>query len=457
MSNEGDFASLMESGASNQKVSRKLRSGEVVEGIVVQIGHDSVFVDVGAMAEARIDRTEFEGRDGKLTVAVGDKVRASVLSTNDLSGPVLSVSLGKGQLKGTLDVSALESARDGAIPVTGTVQRAVKGGLEVLVGGVRAFCPASQVDAGYIADLSSFDGQSLSFRVVEVKDGGRSVVLSRKALMEEERKLEAQQVLERLRVGDDYEGTVNTIQKYGAFVDLGGGVEGLVHVSELAHSRVDRVEDVLSVGEKVTVRLLALEPADKGPIPKLRLSLKAREAAPQLPRVHVGEILTGTVSKLASFGVFVDTPKGNGLVPVRELGVPRGADFRKQFPIGKEVRVVFVNREDSGKTTFSIERVAGVEERQNYSDFSARDKPSEEPEAVGSFGALLQKKLGIKPSPAAFTPKPTPKAAAAAQPEAPAAAQPEAPAAPPRFFQREVGPKDSPNKQPPPGMFRRKS
>jgi small subunit ribosomal protein S1 len=399
----------MESSSSGQqgRSAKKLRVGEVVEGPIVQIGKDSVFVDVGGVTEARIERAELEDKQGQLKVKVGDRVRASVLKTSDVMGPVLTLALGRGNTRGGLDVGALESARDSGIAVSGNVQKAVKAGLEVLVGGVRAFCPASQVDNSFIADLSRFEGQTLAFRVLEVKDGGRSVVLSRKALLEEERKREAQRVVEQLQVGSDYEGTVVSVQKYGAFVDLGGGVEGLVHVSELAHARVDRVEDVLSPGEKVQVRLLALEPGEKAGQPRLRLSLKALVEAPKQIIPEAGEILTGVVSKLTTFGVFVDTPKGSGLVPSRELGIVRGSDHRKQFPVGKEVQVVLLSRDDGGRLTFSIERVAGVEERQNYRDFAEQGQKQKQhvqaqPERnVGSFGELLQKRLGITASPAA--------------------------------------------------------
>lgn len=447
-----DFASLMESSSEQVRMGRRLRQGQVVQGTVVQIGKDSVFLDVGATAEGRIERGELEDKSGKLSVALGDTLSASVVSVSDVAGPVLSVALGKGTGKGRLDMSALESARDGGIPVTGNVQRAVKGGIEVDISGVRAFCPASQIDTAYIADLNVFVGQSLTFRVIEIKDGGKSVVLSRKALLEEEKNRAASQVLESLKVGEDYQGNVTSVQKYGAFVDLGGGVEGLVHVSELAHSRVAQVQDVLSVGETITVRLLGMEPADKGAIPKLRLSLKARQEAP--PEAKPGQVLTGTVSRLTSFGVFVDTPSGSGLVPVRELGIPRGADFRKQFPVGKEVKVVLVNRDDSRKTTYSIARVADVEERHNYQEFTSRDKPSESSTtSMGSFGQLLQQKLGISPAPAAAAPEFQRSAEVQRSPDP----QPPAPSAP-RFFQSEVASEQpaSPRKPLPPGMVRRK-
>lgn len=477
MSNDLDFAALMESSSpgEQQRVKRRLRAGEVVEGTVVQIGQDSIFVDVGATVEARLDRSELEDKSGALPVKVGDLLRASVVRSDDVMGPVLTLALGKSSsTKGGIDLQALESAKQSGLPVMGSVQRAVKGGLEVSIAGVRAFCPASQVDTTYQADLSLFEGQTLSFRVTEIKDGGKSVVVSRKALLEEERKQQGQRVLEQLRVGGDFEGTVSSVQKYGAFVDLGGGVEGLVHVSELAHARIERVEDVLSVGEKVLVRLLAIEPPEKGTLPKLRLSLKARQEAPEVIVPGVGEVLTGKVSKLATFGIFVDTPKGTGLVPVRELGIPKGADFRKQFPLEKEVQVVLVSREDSGRLTFSIERVAGVEERENYRVFHARTEPNAPASSsVGSLGLLLQQKLGIQAAPEP-KPEPTPRANPAPEQQTRAAtpvvaptptttesaasapATPAPPVAAPLPASKPFGGSAPAGATPPPGVFRRR-
>ncbi len=399
MSDGNDFASMMEAFGNAQAArgSRRLRVGEAVEGKVVQIGKDYVFVDVGATVEARIERAEFEDKKGALTVQLGDVVRARVASVSDLEGPRLVTALGRGGSKTGVDLAALESARDNELPVEGTVQKAVKGGLEVSIGGMRAFCPASQVDNVFVSDLAPFEGQQMSFRVLEVKDGGRKIIVSRKALLEKDRLRVGQEVLQRLAVGGDFEGTVQSVQQYGAFVDLGGGVEGLIHISELAHGRVERAEDVVSVGERVTVRVLAIEPNDKGPFPKLRLSLRARIEAPENLKLSAGEVLTGTVSKLGSAGVFVDTPKGSGLVPVRELGLPRGADFRRSFPVGTEVRVVLVNQDNSGRTTFSISRVADVEERRNYQDFAKSQGTARSAAGpVGTFGALLASKLGLQ-------------------------------------------------------------
>lgn len=416
MTDKEDFASLLEgtpSGKGQGRMARRVRTGEAVEGIVVQIGHDSIFVDIGGTGEARIDRTEFADKQGNLSIKVGDTLRATVAKV-DQSGPVLVRSVGRGA-KGSVDISALQQAREGRIPVQGKVSRAVKGGVEVDVASVRAFCPASQLDTAYIKDLATFEGQVLDFLVVEIKDDGRSVVLSRRGLLEQEKARAAELVLQRISVGGEYEGKVSALQKYGAFIDLGGGVEGLVHISELTHGRVDRVEDVLGVGDSVIVKVLAVEPQDKSPIPKLRLSVRALSAAPEQPRVAPDEVLEGTVSKTGSFGVFVDTPKGSGLVPLRELGIPRGSDHRKAFPVGETVKVVLVHRDGGGKTTFSVSRVASVEEAANYREFTKGTKQSEQPAAaMGSLGALLAKKLSLPEPVASAAPPP-----AAAQPASP--------------------------------------
>ena len=247
-------------------------------------------------------------------------------------------------------------------------------------------------------------------------NSGRDVIVSRRALLQEQKKVQAKQTLDALEVGHDYPATVISTQKYGAFVDVGGGVEGLIHISELAHGRVDRVEDMLSVGESVTVRLLAIQPGEKaGDSPRLRLSLRAL-TEPEHPEPEKGEVLEGTVTKVSSFGVFVETPKGAGLVPTRELGTPRNSDSRRLFPIGKVVSVVLLSKDPSRGISFSIARVAGVEERHNYREFTRAQKGGTSQASLGSFGELLRQELNL-PEP---EPKPEPVVAAAAPAVVPA-------------------------------------
>jgi small subunit ribosomal protein S1 len=451
MENTGkDFASMMQSEAgSDRRIAARLRPGQAVKGTVVQVGKEYVFVDVGSTVEGRIDRRELEDAKGELSLKPGDRLDASVVDANDVMGPILSVSLGRGRRKGAIDATALENAMRAKIPVEGVVGRAVKGGVEVSIGGVRAFCPASQLDTEFVKDLSVFENQTLTFLVVEVKSDGRDVIVSRRALLEQARNKLASDVLATLQIGGDYPATVSTIQKYGAFVDLGGGLEGLIHVSELAHGRVERVEDLLSVGDNVTVRLLAVEPAEKkGQHPKLRLSLKAlsAEGAPRAARADENEVLEGTVSRYTPAGVIIDTPKGSGLVPTRELGLPHQADHRRVFPVGKKVTVVLMNRDNGRGLTFSISRVDRVQERANYQAFTrAMQGPSAQAPAssFGSFGDLLRRELNLPAqasapaalSPAALSPaalSPAALSSAASAPERSAAAAPAQAPAPPK-------------------------
>jgi small subunit ribosomal protein S1 len=399
-------------GREGARTSTRLRPGQVVTGTVVQIGHDSIFVDIGMTTEGRIDRRELEDANGEIKVQPGDSIKANVISLDDVMGPKLSISFGRG--RGKLDEGALEAARDARVPVEGVVGAAVKGGVEVRVLGARAFCPASQLGTEFIADLASLEGQKLEFLITEVKNGGRDVIVSRKALLLEQQQRQSRETLATLEVGNDYPAKVVSVQKYGAFVTLGGGVEGLIHISELSHGRVERVEDVLNVGEEVTVKLLAITPGEKGSAPKLRLSLRAltEQAAPvKGSEPERGEVLEGTVSQVTQYGVFIDTAKGKGLVPTRELGTPRNSDSRRMFPIGKPVSVVLVSKDASRGMTFSMSRVADVEERQNYRDFSRAQKTTrDEPSPLGSFGALLRERLDL-PEPAPLTAEAKPSAA----------------------------------------------
>ena len=174
---------------------------------------------------------------------------------------------------------------------------------------------------------------------------------------------------------------------------------------------------MLSIGEKVTVRLLALEPADKGDLPRLRLSLKALDANAESKALAPGEVLAGKVSSVSGFGVFVETEKGTGLVPQRELGLPRGADHRKLLPVDTEVRVVLVNKDAGGKITFSMSRVAGVEERQNYREFTKKKTPQADASQVGALGLLLKSKLGLNPESVAAAARPTQRQTAVQKPQ----------------------------------------
>ena len=384
---DDDFAQMFEATAatSGKLGSRRVRTGQMVEGVVAEIGSDSVFVDIGAKAEARIDRDQMVDKEGNLKVKVGDKIRATVASAGR-DGILLVVQLGRGGV----DTQVLELAQQSGVPIEGTVSKAVKAGLEVEIGGVRAFCPASQIDIGFVQELENFVNQKYFFKVMEVRDGGRSVIVSRKAVLKDERENQAKAVRERLSVGAELDGIVQSIQPYGAFIDL-GGIEGLVHISELGHGRVDRVEDVIKVGEAVKVRVIGLDPRGTGGDLKISLTMKSSEQ-PETAQLAPDTMLVGKVAEVAAFGVFVDTEQGRGLVPMSELGIPHGADPKRSFPVGKDVEVVVMSRDHkTGKLRLSIKGVAAAEERSNYKSFAQESKKaSGGGRGMGSLGDLLK-------------------------------------------------------------------
>ncbi|MCB9705553.1 MAG: S1 RNA-binding domain-containing protein [Myxococcales bacterium] len=406
---DDDFAALFEASAPRKaaQVARRIKVGEAVEGVVVAVGRDFVFVDVGAKSEARISRDQVSDREGKVTVAVGDRLRARVASAGR-AGIELVTALGR---HGGVDLAAIEIAAASGAPIEGTFTKAVKGGLEVEIGGIRGFCPASQVDVTYVKDLEALVDQRVSFKVVEIRDGGRSVIVSRKAVLADERAERARALRDHLQIGAELDGTVTAVQPYGAFVDL-GGMEGLVHISELGSGRVDKVEDVVRVGETVKVRIVSIEPRGGNPDDlKISLSMRLQDAAAASAgggevsggggeAISADEVLDGTVAHVASYGVFVDTPKGRGLVPLRELGLAPGADPKRSFPAGKEVKVVLLSRDEANnRLRFSISGVARAEERSNYRDFAKGSsggksgKPSGSSSGLGSLGDLLRDKI----------------------------------------------------------------
>jgi small subunit ribosomal protein S1 len=448
-----DFASLF-SATPDAGRTRRLREGEVVSGKVVQVSGDSVFVDVGATKDARIPVTQLVDREGKVRVKVGDEIRATVVDVS-AEVPELAVSLGG---RGASDAAELTMAFETKMAISGKVTRAVKGGLEVEVNGVRAFCPASQVEIGFVKELEPFVGQSLEFRVLEIKDGGRSAVLSRRALLEDERREKEAAIGESLLPGTDLTGTVTSTNRHGAVVDV-GGIEGFVHVSELAHKRVDRAEDVVNVGDQVEVRVIGVERNDKGL--RVRLSMKQRVQPPQAaPPPAVDEVLEASVVRIAGSGVVVNTAKGEGLIPLRELGLAPGADHRRAFPTGKTFQVVLLDRDGRGRMRFSLVGVARVEEQKNVREFAVSQQ------GLGSLGDVLRKKLGLpEPPPEAPTPPApaAPPAAAAAPakeapPPAPQMPRMESPPAVEKFddLVRVDGAPPSSRREDPPGIVRRK-
>jgi small subunit ribosomal protein S1 len=297
------------------------QAGEKVTGRIVGFGETSAFVDLGGKSEGVIPLAELTDADGERTAAVGDAVEALVVGTGD-DGIVLRVRPGG---RGQTAPAELAQAQAHGMPVEGTVTGVVKGGVEVTVAGVRAFCPISQLDDRFVADAAGYVGQRLTFRITRLEEGrgrGVNLVLSRRALLEEERRARAAEARAKLAPGKVLRGTVTSLASYGAFVDL-GGIEGLLHVSQLGHSRVEHPQDVLAVGQEVEVQVLEIKTDAKG---EERISLSRRSLLrdpwqDEAARLQPGARRRGRVVRLESFGAFVELAPGvDGLLHVSELG-----------------------------------------------------------------------------------------------------------------------------------------
>ena len=293
-----DFAAMFE--ASHQ--AKRVERGQTVEGTIVAIGPEVAFVDVGGKGEATIEIAELKDAEGDLEVAVGDRIQAMVVST------VGGLTLSRRLARGAATDRQLEDAFHTGLPVEGKVERAVKGGYEVRIARQRAFCPISQIDT-VRTEASAHEGHVYAFRIIEYKEGGRNLVVSRRALLEEEQRASAAEVRRRIIPGAVMTGRVASVRAFGAFVDLGGGVQGLLHVSEMGWSRVPDASQIVQPGEEITVKILRVD--DDGQ--KISLGLKQLTADPWsgVPETYeIGQVRPGRVTRIAEFGAFVELEPG---------------------------------------------------------------------------------------------------------------------------------------------------
>ena len=294
-----DFAAMFE--ASHQ--AKRFEKGQTIEGTIVAMGRDVAFVNVGGKGEALIEIGELKDANGDLEVAAGDRIQAMVVST--VGGLTLSRKLARG----AVTVQKLEDAFHTGLPVEGKVERAVKGGYEVRIAHQRAFCPMSQIDILRTTDPAQHEGRVYAFRIIEYKEGGKTLVVSRRALLEEEQRASAAEIRRSIVVGAVMTGRVSSVREFGAFVDLGAGVQGLLHVSEMGWSRVSDPSQVVKPGEEITVKILRVDDDTQ----KIALGLKQLTADPW-STVHatyeVGQVRAGRVTRLAEFGAFVELEPG---------------------------------------------------------------------------------------------------------------------------------------------------
>ncbi len=313
------------------------QEGDIVTGEVVRIDKDEILVDIGYKSEGVIPASELSIRKSVSTqeeVSVGDRIDALVMQKEDAEGRLI---LSKKRARFEQAWKKIEEVEQKGETIDGTVIEVVKGGL-ILDLGVRGFLPASLVDIRRIQNLDEYLGRVLTCKVIELNRSRNNVVLSRRAVLEEERKEVREQILGKLQPGDVVEGIISNIVDFGAFVDL-EGIDGLIHISELSWGHVNHPSEVLTVGQKVNVKVLSIE-RDRQ---RVSLGLKQTQEDPWkslIDQHQVGDIMSGAVTKLVSFGAFVQISEGiEGLVHISELADHHVEKPEEVVAVGDEVEV----------------------------------------------------------------------------------------------------------------------
>lgn len=378
------FADLLEQSLNSQ--SGRLTPGQKVSARVLKVSSEWLLIDTGHKGEGFVDLKEFTDPDGGVTVKEGDTITVHFLSSR------------QGEMRFTTKIGGsgsgsaqLEEAWQAGVPVEGVVEKEIKGGFEVkLAGNIRAFCPYSQMSLRRVDNPESIVGSKLSFRITDYSERGRNIVVSRRVLLEEEQQRLKEEARANIAEGTTVTGTVTSLQKFGAFVDI-GGIEGLVPISEIGWTRVKDVSDVLSVGQQVQVLIKVID-REKD---RISLSLKDtltdpwEEVAKKFPE---GTFQTGIVSRLAPFGAFVTLGDGvDGLIHISKLGAGKRINHpREVIQEGEsvEVKIESIDRENRrlSLTLAGAARAAGEEEatleefRRNAADTSA---------GMGTLGDML--------------------------------------------------------------------
>jgi small subunit ribosomal protein S1 len=296
---EEDFATMFEASVK----APRFEQGQTVEGPIVAFGADVAFVSVGGKSEAQIELAELKDDEGEVAVSIGDRIQAVVVSTSG------GITLSRKGVRHAATQRELENAFRARLAVEGKVESVNKGGYQVRIARERAFCPLSQIDIVRTTDPAVHVGKTYTFRIIEYKDGGQSIVISRRKQLEEEQQASAAAVRTSIVPGAVLPGRVVSVLDFGAFVDLGGGIQGLLHVSEMSWSRATTPGAVVAPGDQITVKVLRVDDGTG----KISLGLKQLQDDPwsiAATSYQIGQVRSGRVTRAAEFGVFVELEPG---------------------------------------------------------------------------------------------------------------------------------------------------
>lgn len=382
---EKSFAELLEESFVSRE---RLEPGQRVKATIVKITPDWVFLDLGGKSEGILDKRELLDAEGNLAVNEGDVLQAYYLSGSQ-GAQIFTTKIGGGE-------SArhhLEEAWQNGIPIEGMVEKEIKGGYEVkLAGNVRSFCPFSQMGLHRVSDPGAFIGQRLNFKITEYAENGRNIIVSHRAILEEERQAQRDLLRESLQEGMSARGVITSVRDFGAFVNI-GAIEGLIPISEISWTRVEDIHEVLTVGQEVEVVVSRLDWEQN----RFSFSLKAATPDPWDSadvKYPSGSSHTGTVVRLTNFGAFVSLGEGvDGLLHISKIGAGKRINHpREVLTVGQKLEVKIESVDKTGKRialAMQLDNRPEVEEAEatDYSSFS-----EDRPKSMGTLGDMLKAK-----------------------------------------------------------------
>lgn len=394
--NSESFEDLFKAEA--KKTIKRLEPGQKVKAIIVGINDDTTFLDVGGKSEGVLNSSELKDKEGNFSHKEGDTLDVYFLQAKN-SERLFTTAIGSGSSN-----AHLEEAFRSRIPVEGLAKEEIKGGFEITLGGnVRGFCPFSQMGLRRVEDASAtYLDTKMQFIITRFEENGRNIVLSARAILEDLREELKEKLKETLAEGQTIDGIVSSIRDFGAFVDL-GGVDGLIPISEIGWSRVEKIEEYFSVGQKIQAVVKSID-WEKD---RISLSYKATLADPfdEVPnKFPEGSTHTGTVARLAQFGVFVTLEPGiDGLVHISKLGDGRRINHpREVVEEGQnlEVKIESIDMAEKRISLVPADYVSAEseeeKERGEYKTFVSQGKKKKSDNNLGSLGALLKAKMAEK-------------------------------------------------------------
>jgi small subunit ribosomal protein S1 len=347
---EKSFASLIDSYSPD--TGRELQVGDKIEGKIISIGNDAVFVDAHSKIDGVVDKAELLDEDGQIPYQEGDLIELFVVSRTENE-----IKLSKA-ISGIGGLHLLREAYEKSVPVEGRILETCKGGVKVDVLHRTAFCPISQIDLEYVENPADYIGETHRFLITQFEANGKNIVLSRRTLLAQELEISRKQFYASLKVGEVMDGKITRLMPYGAFVELAPGVEGMVHVSELSWSRVATPNEIVSPGDMVAVKIIGAQPDDKANQLKIALSVKQLSEDPWLSvdqRFHEGVKVKGKVSHCVPFGAFVELEPGiEGLVHISEMSFEKRITKPQEIVSEGETVSVLIKEIDLEKRRISL-------------------------------------------------------------------------------------------------------